>query len=214
MTMRRQLLRLVVILIVWLSSALPVFGGLPTCQYDYNGDGDIDGSDLIRFAAEFDGLDLDFFAGKFGSPACQPIPGVPADVDLGVSFDEQQGGGGLVGETVRILNGNIFIARIDLSFTSPHSMGLGFSAYYNSQSSAAGSTGVGWSHTYSVLLNPGFNFDNQTYIRIVDDTGLGHYFLEDSPELFMGAFHERSHVTVETDGFIWQRLNGSRYGFS
>jgi YD repeat-containing protein len=150
-----------------------------------------------------------------GAPfTCQAFAGVPDDVDLGISFDEQQGGGGLVGETVRLLNGNTFVSRTDLSFVSPHSLGLSFSAHYNSRSPVASSLGFGWSHPYSVLLEPAFDFNSRTYIRIVDATGRGHYFRKKSPELFRGVFRERSHVTAETDVFTWHRLNGSRFGFS
>ncbi|MBW2609897.1 MAG: tandem-95 repeat protein, partial [Deltaproteobacteria bacterium] len=48
----------------------------------------------------------------------------PADVDLGVNQDEQQGGGGLVGETVRVLNGNVLEFRSDVSFPTPNRLGL------------------------------------------------------------------------------------------
>ncbi|MEJ2286979.1 MAG: DUF6531 domain-containing protein, partial [Desulfobacterales bacterium] len=211
----RRLLRGVVVILVGLAGCmLPAAAASSTCRYDYDGDGDVDGIDFQRFLVESDGSDLNLFAGEFGTVNCQPFSGVPEDVDLGIAFDEQQGGGGLVGETVRLLNGNTLQVRTDLFFGSPHSLGLRFSAYYNSRSAVAGSQGAGWSHTYSVLLNPAFIFDNQSYIRIVDATGRGHYFLEESSGMFAGAFHERSHVTAETNGFIWQRLSGSRYGFS
>ncbi|MDX2501797.1 MAG: DUF6531 domain-containing protein, partial [Deltaproteobacteria bacterium] len=150
-----------------------------------------------------------------GAPfTCRAFAGLPGDVDLGISSDEQQGGGGLVGETVRLLNGNTFASRTDFSFVSPHSLGLTFSAYYNSRSTVVSPLGFGWSHTYSVQLEPAFDIKSRTYIRIVDATGRGHYFRKKYPELIRKAFRERSHVTAETDGFTWHRLNGSRYGFS
>ena len=144
----------------------------------------------------------------------QAFAGIPEDVDLGISSDEQQGGGGLVGDTVRLLNGNTIVSRTDLSFASPHSLKLSFFAHYNSQSSVLDSLGLGWSHTYSVSLDPIISFNNRTFIRIVDETGRGHYFRKKSMEFFRGAFRERSHVTAGADGFTWHRLNGSRFGFS
>ena len=44
------------------------------------------------------------------------------DVDFGLDYNEQQGGGGLVGETVRILNGNTIEFRSDLNFPSPNQL--------------------------------------------------------------------------------------------
>ena len=48
----------------------------------------------------------------------------PEDIDYGFDADEQQGGEGLVGETVRILNGNVVEYRSDLGFSSPNRLGL------------------------------------------------------------------------------------------
>jgi RHS repeat-associated protein len=136
------------------------------------------------------------------------------DIDYGLAFNEQQGGGGLVGETIRILNGNMIEHRSDLSFTSPHSMGLSFQAAYNSMSNLAGSLGFGWSHTYSALLDPDFKIQAATYIKIVDQTGRAAYFLEETPGIFKGAFNDHSSVKIESGEYVWYRLDGSKYSFS
>jgi hypothetical protein len=91
----------------------------------------------------------------------------PDDVDLGIALDEQQGGGGLVGVTVRILNGNVVEVREDLRFASPNTLGLALGAAYNSRSGLLGSLGHGWTHTYEASLSPSVVIDTQTYLRIV-----------------------------------------------
>lgn len=184
-----------------------------TCLFDFDEDGDIDGRDLVYFAAGFDGNDLDLFAEFFGNGGCQPLSSAPPDVDWGITADEQQGGGGLVGQTVRILNGNSFVLRRDVFFASAHSHGLIFTASYNSRATTSNALGAGWSHTYSVFLNPAFTFDGQSYLKIVDGTGRGVYFTQDTG-VFRGAFHERTHVSLDAGTYVWHRLDGSRYGFS
>jgi len=61
-----------------------------TCLFDFDEDGDIDGRDLVYFAAGFDGNDLDLFAEFFGNGGCQPLSSAPPDVDWGIAVDEQQ----------------------------------------------------------------------------------------------------------------------------
>jgi YD repeat-containing protein len=136
------------------------------------------------------------------------------DLDLGVAFDEQQGGGGLVAESVRLLNGNVIEARADVGVASPNSMGLSFTAAYNSRSSIDGSLGYGWSHTYSATLDDSATMFGQVYIRITGPTGRAAYFLEESPGVYKGAFKEKSSVRLEAGEYVWYRLDGSRYGFA
>jgi len=137
------------------------------------------------------------------------------DIDYGLDFNEQQGGGGLVGETIRILNGNMIELRSDLSFpSSHHRMGLSFRATYNSVSNLTGSLGFGWTHTYSALLDPDFKIQGTTYIKIVDQAGRAAYFLEETSGAYTGAFNERSSVKIESGEYVWYRLDGSKYGFS
>jgi len=138
----------------------------------------------------------------------------PEDVDLGLATDDQQGGGGLVGEVIRILNGNNIQSREDLTFSSPNRLGLAFKATYNSRSNIAGSLGYGWTHTYESSLDPSFEIEGVTYIKIIDSTGRAAYFLEDTPGLYKGAFKELTHVKAEEGDYMWYRLNGSRLCFS
>jgi YD repeat-containing protein len=214
MALRKMLPGLIIVLVVLLGYSLLAADISAAYRQGPDNDGDIDNLDFKQFSKSYDDSDLKFFAGNWGAKILQLFSTVPGDVDLGISPDEQQGGGGLVGETVRIINGNSFVSRADVFFASAHTLGLGFSAFYNSQSLFAQSLGVGWSHTYSVLLNPFYKIGRKTYIRIVDATGRGRYFRKQTHGVFAGAFQERSHVAAQTDGFIWHRLNGSRYGFS
>ena len=142
------------------------------------------------------------------------VNNVPEDVDYGLSHDEQEGGGGLVGETVRILNGNAVEYRSDINFSSPNSLGLSFSASYNSKSETLGALGFGWTHTYDVSLYPSFLVGSITYLKIVDQTGRASCFVEDTPGEYQGAFFERSLVKEEGGEYVWYRLDGSRFGFS
>ncbi|KPK45848.1 MAG: hypothetical protein AMK74_02195, partial [Nitrospira bacterium SM23_35] len=139
----------------------------------------------------------------------------PADADLGIDEDEQQGGGGLVGETVRILNGNTIETRSDLQFPSPNHLGLVLVAFYNSRSDIIGSMGHGWSHTYEVSLDHAIDIESVAFVKILDNTGKGHYFMEGSAGEYSGAFGEKSHVVLDAgEEYIWYRLDGFRYGFS
>ena len=142
------------------------------------------------------------------------VVAVPEDVDFGLDFNEQQGGGGLVGETIRILNGNSLELRSDLNFPSPNSLGLSFLAVYSGRFAVKGSLGFGWTHTYEASLDPGFQISGMSFIRIVDHTGRGIYFTEKTHGVYAGAFKERTHVEAEAESYIWYRLDGTRYVFS
>ena len=142
------------------------------------------------------------------------VMALPVDLDYGIHIDEQQGGGGLVGETIRVLNGNTVEFRSDLGFPSPHSLGLSYTATYNSRSDYSNNLGYGWTHTYSVVLDPGYEIAGRTYFKIVDQTGRAVYFTEETPGIYKGAFNERSQVKAEGGEYVWYRLNGSRYGFA
>ena len=136
------------------------------------------------------------------------------DTDYGLDPDEQQGGGGLVGQTVRILNGNVTEVRDDLDFASPHSLGLSFKAVYNSRSDISGALGFGWTHTYGASLDPAVETGAATLIKIVDQTGGAHFFQEETAGVFAGTLKELSQVKTEAGDYVWYRLDGSRYGFS
>ncbi|MFC1867172.1 Ig-like domain-containing protein [Thermodesulfobacteriota bacterium] len=139
---------------------------------------------------------------------------IPADTDYGLDAGEQQGAGGLVGETVRILNGNTIESRFDLGFPSTNRLGLALQAFYNSRSDALGSMGHGWTHTYEASLDPFFDISGVTVLRIIDSKGRGHYFMEEEAGAYSGIFAERTHVRVEAGQYVWHRLDGSRYIFS
>ncbi|MFW6114982.1 MAG: RHS repeat-associated core domain-containing protein [Thermodesulfobacteriota bacterium] len=138
----------------------------------------------------------------------------PDDIDYGLHEDEQQGGGGLIGEAIRILNGNCVEYREDIHFGSPNSLGFSCTAFYNSKSDFSGSLGYGWTHTYEVSLDPSFKIGGKSFMRIVCCTGKAYYFLAEEGGMFRGVFHERSYVTIESGNYVWHRLDGARYGFS
>lgn len=106
-----------------------------------------------------------------------PTIDAPDDIDLGIGQDEQQGGGGLVGETIRVFNGNVVEKRSDLSFSSPNSLGLVFESFYNSRSQKSGIMGYGWTHTYEARLDPSDHTGGDPgLLKITDSTGRAHYF--------------------------------------
>ena len=142
------------------------------------------------------------------------VIGTPLDVDYGIGDDEQQGGGGLVGETVRIFNGNVIDYRSDLSFASPNSLGLALGAVYNSKSGNTGSMGFGWTHTYEMSLDPAFDINGTIFLKITDNTGRTHYFTEEQAGEFKGVYGEKSSVVLDSGEYIWKLLDGSKYGFS
>jgi RHS repeat-associated protein len=138
----------------------------------------------------------------------------PLDVDYGIGDDEQQGGGGLVGETVRIFNGNVIDYRSDLGFASPNSLGLSLGAVYNSRSNSAGTMGFGWTHTYEMSLDPAYDISGMIFLKITDNTGRTHYFTEEQAGEYKGVFGEKTEVLLDSGEYIWKQLDGSKYGFS
>jgi RHS repeat-associated protein len=138
----------------------------------------------------------------------------PDDVNHGLDTDEQQGGGGLVGETIRILNGNMLEYHSDLIFSSPNRLGLSLRAVYNSRSDILSSMGYGWTNTYGISLDPGFIMGSSLYVKIVDQTGRAHYFEEAGDGLYAGIFNERTRVKAEAGGYVWYLLDGTKYAFS
>jgi YD repeat-containing protein len=169
---------------------------------DSDNDGLLDGEEIDQ---GFDPADPGHFP--------LPSPGY-RDVDYGLDYDEQQGGGGIISETVRLVNGNLLEYRSDVSFSSPHRMGLSFHVYYNSRSGTLGDMGYGWTHSYEAYLDTRFRISGQTYLKIVDETRRAHLFRLKSPGVYTGAFTEKSYVKTEGSSFVWYRLDGSRYGFS
>jgi len=152
--------------------------------------------------------------GRATDSAVVAVIAPPDDVNYGLATDEQQGGGGLFGETIRILNGNTIDSRSDLRFPSPNRLGLFLQAAYNSRSDILGSMGYGWTHTYQVSLDPGFVIGTSVYLKIVDQTGRAHYFEDAGAGLYAGVFNERNHVKLESGTYVWYLLDGTKYGFS
>jgi YD repeat-containing protein len=138
----------------------------------------------------------------------------PEDVDYGIPEDDQQGGVGIVGETICILNGSNVEYRSDLTFPSPNSLRLSFEAFYNSRSQTLGALGHGWTHTYDASLDSAFQIDGKGFVKIIDQSGRAHYFAEESPGSYKGVFKECTHVKTEGGESVWYRLDGTRYGFS
>jgi YD repeat-containing protein len=203
------------------------------CEGDFDADGDLDGSDLVVFSADFgrtdctspppcegdfdadgdvDGSDLVGLSADFGRTDCPLTP--PEDIDYGFLHVELEGGGGLVGGTIRMVNGNAIEYREDLTFPSPHRLRLAFRATYNSQSDRVGALGHGWTHTYEISFNPSFQLGNQTFLKIVDEMGRASYFQEDLTGEYLGAFGEHSQVKAENGDYVWYRLDGTKYRIS
>ncbi|MCF8068685.1 MAG: RHS domain-containing protein, partial [Desulfobacterales bacterium] len=133
------------------------------------------------------------------------------DIGYGVSDNEQQGGGGLISGNVRIFNGNALEFRTDLNFPSPNSMGLPFNAFYNSKSDISGILGYGWTHSYSASLTPSVTIGGVNYIKIIDATGKGYYFLQNDGS---GAFNEHSSVENISGEYLWTRRDGTQLNFN
>ncbi|MHC4674633.1 MAG: DUF6531 domain-containing protein, partial [Planctomycetota bacterium] len=182
---------------------------------DYDGDGL---NNLQDADADNDGVtdkqesDLGFDPSDSGSTPL--VQTADVDVDLGMAVDEQQGGGGLVGETIRILNGNVVESRTDLSFPSPNSSGLDFEAFYNSRSIVAGALGYGWTHSYEASFSTGYDIDGQNAVKVIGPTGRARFFADTGGDNFTGLWNEKSYVKSESGEYVWYRLDGSRYGFS
>jgi RHS repeat-associated protein len=171
---------------------------LGTTSYGSEDDPDIDGyTNSSEYAA--------------GTNPSDPDDAPYVDLAYGPLWDEQQGGGGLLAGTIRILTGNVMETREDVSFPSPSTFGLAFRATYNSRSRTWGPLGYGWTHTYEASLDPSFS---GSLVRIKDGTGRGLYFQEGTPGVYNGLFNEASYVKIESGEFVWYRLDGSKYGFS
>ncbi|MFH1809735.1 MAG: RHS repeat-associated core domain-containing protein [Pseudomonadota bacterium] len=174
---------------------------------DDDNDGVLDGDDCAPRQAQLRVL-LD------DGITCFDPDAVPQDIDLGMAWDEQRGGAGLLAGQARIINGNMVLRRMDLSFPSPHRTGLGLRVSYNSRATTAGSLGHGWRHSYEVTLESQLVPGDLTVLRITDESGRALYFVEDvGGGTYHGVFFERSRVVDEDGGWTWQRLDGNTYHF-
>jgi hypothetical protein len=59
-----------------------------------------------------------------------------------------------------------------------------------------GALGFGWTHTYSAFLDTEVGGLAGSFIRIVDETGRGHYFNEAAAGVFEGFFNEKEKIMV------------------
>jgi len=148
-------------------------------------------------------------------PDPEPEPIAPKDTDNGkepckicpCDLDK-------AGNPISVFNGNNIEAEEDLRFASPGKGPFVFERYYNSRSEQNGPLGYGWTHTYHVQLDPGYVFDNQYYLKIIDETGRGVYFEESGSGHFTGAFKEKTRVELEAGIYVWYRLDNTRYAFN
>ncbi|MBU0481180.1 MAG: RHS domain-containing protein [Proteobacteria bacterium] len=121
----------------------------------------------------------------------------------------------LVGNPIKITNGNKFESHQDLRFITPNKKGFTFSRYYNSRSEQEGSLGYGWTHNYSISIEP-YNLNGVDLRKIIDPTGRSIFFEKEkgSTILWTGAFGEKTHVKEESGGLTWYWPDGSRYHFA
>lgn len=125
----------------------------------------------------------------------------------------QAGDTAYVGDPISVYNGNNVQSQEDILCPTPHHRGFVFERSYNSQSEGMGLLGYGWTHSFDVHLNPSYRFERQTYLKIEDETGRGVYFLDGGGGRYVGTFKEASTVTKEGEGYVWHRLDGSRFVF-
>jgi RHS repeat-associated protein len=171
-----------------------------------NGDYDSDGSsNYLEYVFKTDPAD---------DSEKPPFSTAYQDVQLGIAGDELAGGAGLVARSIRVTNENAMEHREDLAFPSPNSFGLAFRATYNSRATQAGILGYGWFHNFGASLNPSSQLGNRAFLRIIDGTGKGSYFIQEVSGYYSGVFGERGYVKAEGGGYGWYRLDGTRYVFT
>ena len=133
----------------------------------------------------------------------------PENIDYGgADITGTVGRGDSIGDGIQLTSGNLVESRTDVAFASPNRLGFGLDATYNSRLERVGAMGYGWTHTYEAALSV-----NGNKITIVDGTGRGRFFSQ-SGSVYQVMFGEKSHVTAEAPGYVWNRLDGSRFGFS
>lgn len=74
--------------------------------------------------------------------------------------------------------------------------------------------GHGWVHSYESALDPSYEIGAGSFVKIIDETGRAAYFKKQGVSHYGGVFGERSHVEAEGGGYVWYRLNGTRYSFT
>ncbi len=150
-----------------------------------------------------------------GDAASVPLTAAnTVDVEFGLWADEHQGGGGLIANGVRLINGNVVDARSDLKLSSPHGLGFSLQAFYNSRSSSAGAMGNGWRHSFEISFQGGLAVEGNPAVRITDETGQAHYFQDAGAGQFVPLLHDRTALVLEGADYVWKRLDGTRVGFA
>jgi RHS repeat-associated protein len=143
-----------------------------------------------------------------------PPPPPPIPEDIKPDPDEPECDPASVSDPISIYDGNATESEEDFRFASPNRRGFFIKRLYNSEPNWNRRLGYGWSHTYTVGLNPSYEFEGTVYLRIVDETGRGVYFEETASGHYTGAFKERTTVEVEEGNYVWYRLDGSRFAFN
>jgi YD repeat-containing protein len=55
---------------------------------------------------------------------------------------------------------------------------------------------------------------NRSVLKLMDSTGRMRYFSRNTDGQFQGMYHEPSRITQSTDGYIWHKNDGMRFGLS
>ena len=116
------------------------------------------------------------------------------------------------GNPVRLYNGNNIETVLDLHLSSPFAEQFDLRRYYNSRSKVNDSVGYGWTHSYSAKLIPNY-YSLSNYIKILDETGRGIYFVTYGGDHFTGRYMEKSRVELEAGNYVWYRLDGLKFIF-
>jgi len=121
---------------------------------------------------------------------------------------------GWVGDPISIFDGRKVESEEDLKFPTPHRKGVIFERHYDSRSAGKRALGYGWSHTYETELILNVKYHGHDYVKIVDQRGNGFYFLAGPDGRWNGTYKNTTFIVEESGGYVWHRLDGSRYGFS
>jgi len=149
-------------------------------------------------------------------PDYEPKPNLPTGLYHGIEpwANKTVCDPSLVGNPIRLYNGNNLETEEDLGFSTPHRKGFGIKRYYNSRDTDIHALGHGWKHGLELLIRFSEEFDGATYLKIIDETGRAVYFEDTGNNLYVGAFQEPTTVAVEDENYVWYRLDGSRYAFN
>jgi RHS repeat-associated protein len=129
------------------------------------------------------------------------------DNDKGQTEDDNS----LHGDPVNILNGNLYVAKTDLSTSAP-GIQFEFIRAYNSMEETDGPLGVGWTHNFNVKVSPPVD---ETSVAIVTDTDGGVIeFSQISAGIFNPPTGDYSALTKDNTGFTWKKKEKITYSFN